>query len=126
MSVDCPLCGKEVSSHFYLGQHIDKTDDAMHNGVDADDLQESSNPGNIVDHWRENTEEPEEKENDSMKLNEVSTVDEPSDKPDYMLINDVNVKPLTESQIQRLIDAKEQGYTKIENSDKPIGERDIK
>lgn len=131
MTVECPLCGKEVSSHYYLGQHIDKKDDNLHNGEKAEEIAEDGgNPGNLVEEWKEDTTEDTEntEENESMKVNEIPTADvsENTSKTEYKPIDDVNVEGLSESEVNLLVKAKKQGYTQIEDNDEPINQRDVK
>jgi len=128
MTVNCPICGKEVSSYFYLGQHITKTDDPAHNGEKADEIvEEGGKPENLVDEYRENVEEQEKQdEDDSMQLNKVPTTEEPADSPEYVKIDEVEVDGLTQDEIAMLKQAKEQGYTQIEKSSEPIPQRDVK
>lgn len=129
--VECPFCGKECSSYHYLGQHIDKKDDDLHNGRQAEqvsqDLEQNtqnSNPENVVDDWKENNQQQQE-ESGTMQVNEIPIPDEPSDSPDYIPIGQVEVDDLSDEEIAKLQVAKEQGVTKIEDSDKPIGQRDF-
>lgn len=130
MTVECPLCGKEVSSVKYLGQHVLKKDDDLHNGVDPDKVvSEGSNPENVVDEWRENSESDSMNENnqsDSMQINQVQTADEPADSPDYMPLDEVEVEGLTDEQVNLLVKAKKAGKTEIEDNDKPIEQRDVR
>lgn len=126
MTVKCPLCGKEVSNHYYLGQHIDKKEDDLHNGKKAESVKNEKNPNNLINQWETETDKPEKEDKDNMEVNEVPTTDKPNDQPDYIPLEDVKVDDLSDSQINLLIQAKEKGYTKIEDSDQPINQRSLK
>ena len=121
--VECPLCGQKLSSLFYLGQHVQKKNDDVHNGNQAQELEETidektdEKPGDLTEEWKEN--------NDSM-VNEVQTPDKPADEPDYVKITELDADQFTDKEIEVLYEVYSQGYRKIEDCDKPIAKRDLK
>lgn len=113
MTATCPLCGKEVKNYHYLGQHIDKKDDPLHNNQDVDQLRkENDTTENIMDEWDtgEQEEEPE-----MPKLNEVDIPDEPADaEPDnsgeWHEIAELQAENFTDKEVVKLKKAMKQGY----------------
>lgn len=115
MTATCPLCGKEVKNYHYLGQHIDKKDDPLHNNQDVDQLQkENDTTENIMDEWETDKEPADTSEKDSMKLNEVETPDQPADaEPEtdnWEEIAELDAENFTKDEIRKLKKAMKQGY----------------
>jgi len=122
--VECPICGKELSSLFYLGQHVSKKDDSAHNGEKAEIVEETveekeQGDQNIVEDWKDNNED------DNMSettVNEVPVPEQEEQEDEYIDIGGLDTKNLTDKQVKAFKLMMDKGYSQVE---KDFNSKDI-
>jgi len=128
--VECPICGKELSSLFYLGQHVFKKDDSAHNGEKAEIVEETvkekeQGDQNIVEDWKDNNED------DNMSettVNEVPVPEQEEQEDEYIDIGGLDTENLTDKQVKAFKLMMDKGYSQVEKdfNSKDLEEVDFK
>lgn len=136
-TIKCAVCGKPCDTPNALWSHVrlkaqhgcpEHQDIYSENGFEEETeetVEEEESGGNLLEEWKENTEEDDMTED----VKQLESPEEPADKPDYRKIKDIDTEELPNEEVKKALAAviKENPDAEIEvNTDKNWLKRDIR